>query len=166
MIRLENVKQLGLSITWRLLYVAICEKQLQEKDVIEYAIEKLEEGDDRSEVCELAGSYVDEQEDIRNLLWELLKQENTKDDNEKRKLRAVIVNNALRIKYDNYIDGLMNLTDLWISLGYPSDSPHIIQGRDNNITPSEYYTADNYNLLYERNVEWLMTELEYLKTNQ
>ncbi len=166
MIKLENIKKLGLSITWRLLYKGICEKQLNAEDVIDYAIEKLEAGDSRIEVCELAGSYVDEQEDIRSLLCKLVEQENTQDDFEDRKIRAVIVSNALRTKDNNCINGLMNLTDLWIGLGYPSDSPHIIQGKDNNMTPKEYYTIENYNLIYEKNVEWLKKELEYLRINQ
>ncbi len=166
MIKLENIKKLGLSITWRLLYKGICEKQLNAEDVIDYAIEKLEAGDSRIEVCELAGSYVDEQEDIRSLLCKLVEQENTQDDFEDRKIRAVIVSNALRTKDNNCINGLMNLTDLWIGLGYPGDSPHIIQGKDNNMTPKEYYTIENYNLIYEKNVEWLKKELEYLRINQ
>lgn len=166
MIKIESVKQLGLSITWRLLYIAICEKQLQGEDVIEFAFEKLEKGDDRSEVCELAGTYADEQEEIKKLLWDLISQENTQNSFEKRKLRAAIVSDVLEIKNDNYINGLMELTDLWSSLGYPDDSPHTIQGRDNHITPSEYYSVDNYNILYQKNVDWLRTELAYLRQYQ
>lgn len=166
MIKINDIKNLGLSITWRLLYKAICEKQLSEEDVIAYAIEKLEEGETGSEICELAGLCADEQYNIRNLLWALVEQENTQDDFENRKIRAVIVNNALRTKDDNCINGLMSLTDLWIGLGYPSDSPHIMQGRDNNITPREYYTIENYNFLYEKNVDWIKKELEYLRIKQ
>jgi len=166
MIRLENIKNLGLSITWRLLYKGICENQLSVEDVVAYAMKKLEEGDIRSEVCELAGSYINEQEDICSLLMQLMEQENTQDDFENRKIRAAIVSNALRTKDNNCINGLMNLTDLWIGLGYPSDSPHIIQGRDNHMTPREYYTVENYNLIFDKNVEWLKKELEYLRKMQ
>lgn len=163
MIRLEDIKNLGLSITWRLLYIAICEKQLGEEDIIAYAIEKLEDGDTRSEICELAGARADETDDICRLLLRLAKQENTQDNIESRKIRAAIVSNALKIKEDNCINGLMNLTDLWVELGCPSDSPHVIQGRDNNVTPEEYYTVKNYNFLYEKNMKWLKNELDYLK---
>ena len=38
MIEIKNFNQLGLFVTWRLLYIALCEKQLQEEDVIKYAI--------------------------------------------------------------------------------------------------------------------------------
>lgn len=166
MIEIKNFNQLGLFVTWRLLYIALCEKQLQEEDVIKYAIKQLEEGDDRSEVCELAGAYADEHEHIQNLLWELISQENTQNELERRKLRAVIVDKALRIKNDNYINGLIDLATLWCGLRYPSDSPHIIQGKNNNITPKEYYAVGNYDILYEKNAKWLKTELEYLRANQ
>ncbi|MBD5480195.1 MAG: DUF2247 family protein [Lachnospiraceae bacterium] len=65
------------------------------------------------------------------MLDELAEQENAQDDFEGRKIRAVIVSNALRVKNDDYINGLLDLTDLWIDLGCPNDSPHIIQGREN-----------------------------------
>lgn len=166
MIKIEDIKRLGLLITWKLLYKGICERQLGEEDVIMYAIEKLEEGDTRKEICELAGTYVDERKEICNLLDELAEQENAPDDFEGRKIRAAIVSKALRVKNDDYINGLLDLTDLWIDLGCPNDSPHIIQGRENDITPMEYYTIANYNFLYEKNIEWLKRELEYLRENQ
>ena len=166
MIEIRNFDQLGLFVTWRLLYIALCGKQLQEEDVIKYAIKQLERGDNRSEVCELAGAYVDEPEHIHNLLWELINQENTQDEFERRKLRAGVVDKALRVKNNNYINGLIDLAALWCDLGYPSDSLHIIQGKNNNITPEEYYTVDNYDILYEKNVKWLETDLEYLRANQ
>ena len=166
MIRIEDIKELNLLITWKLLYRGICERQLEVEDIIAYAIEELEEGDTRKEICELAGAHIGEREEICNLLYELAEQENTQIDFETRKIRAVIVSNALRTKDDNCINGLMNLTDLWIGLGYPNDAPHIIQGRENNIAPIEYYTVENYNFLYKRNIEWLRKELEYLREMQ
>lgn len=166
MIKLEDFKKLGLTITWRLLYKAIYEKRMSVENAIAFAIEKLERGDERREICELAGSYTDERDDILNLLHELIQQENTEDDLEYRKIRAVIVSNTLRIKDNNYINGLMNLNDLWMKLDYPSDLLHAIQGKNNDITPDQYYTAENYNLLYKRNEDWLKGELEYLRGKQ
>ncbi len=77
-------------------------------------------------------------------------EENSQDELEDRKLRAVLVSKYLKEKNSNCIDGLMGLTDLWIELGCLSDSPHIMQGKDNKINPIEYYTDDNYNYLFEK----------------
>ena len=53
-----------------------------------------------------------------------------------------------------------------MKLGFPEDSPHIFQGRNNNITPEEYYTQENYDYLYEKHIEWLQKEIKSIKCNQ
>lgn len=164
MINLEDFKRLSIDITWRMLYRGIIKQQIRAEDVIEYAIEKLQNGDDDIEVCELAGTQANERNNICELLWKLAQLENTEDEMEDRKIRAIIVYNALKIKNDNFIDGLMDLTDLWASLGFPSDCPHIVQGKDNNISPNEYYTENYYTFMYEKNKEWLKNEIIFLKS--
>lgn len=166
MIKIADIKELKLNITWRMLYRGLLEKQIPISEIVEYAMEQLEKGDDRIEICELAGSSDNDLEDIMNILYELADEEKSQDDLENRKLRATRVNNFLKDKYSNCIDGLIGLTELWLELGYTTDSPHIIQGKDNNISPVEYYTDANYNYLYEKNKYWLENEINYLIQNQ
>ncbi|MBQ2923368.1 MAG: DUF2247 family protein [Tyzzerella sp.] len=166
MIKIADIKELKLNITWRMLYRGLLEKQIPISEIVEYAMEQLEKGDDRIEICELAGSSDNDLEDIMNILYELADEEKSQDDLEDRKLRATRVNNFLKDKYSNCIDGLMGLTELWLELGYTTDSPHIIQGKDNSISPVEYYTDANYNYLYEKNKYWLEDEVHYLIQNQ
>ena len=166
MIKIADIKDLKLNITWRMLYRGLLEKQIPISEIVEYAMEQLEKGDDRIEICELAGSSDNDLEDIMNILYELADEEKSQDDLEDRKLRATRVNNFLKDKYSNCIDGLMGLTELWLELGYTTDSPHIIQGKDNSISPVEYYTDANYNYLYEKNKYWLEDEVHYLIQNQ
>lgn len=165
MIKIADIKELKLNITWRMLYRGLLEKQIPISEIVEYAMEQLEKGDDRIEICELAGSSDNDLEDIMNILYELADEEKSQDDLEDRKLRATRVNNFLKDKYSNCIDGLMGLTELWLELGYTTDSPHIIQGKDNSISPVEYYTDANYNYLYEKNKYWLEDEVNYLIQN-
>lgn len=162
MINLEDIKKLKLKITWKLLYVCICEEQIHTESIIKYAVEKIQEGDERIEVFELAGAYAEEKEYICDLLLQLIENEDTLLELEKRKLRVVLLAKRLGKKNDNYIDGLMELSDSWIELGYPKDSPHIIQGRGNNIAVKDYYTQEFYDFLYERNVKWLKKEIKEL----
>lgn len=166
MIKIADIKELKLNITWRMLYRGILEKQILISEIVEYAIEQLEKGDDRIEICELACSNDNELDDVINILYELTVEESSQDDFECRKLRAVRVNNFLKDKNTNCIDGLMGLTELWLELGYTDDSPHIIQGKDNNISPVEYYTDANYNYLYEKNKRWLRNEVDFLLNHQ
>lgn len=165
MINLKDFDQLNIDITWKLLYIGIIRKQIAPESVIEYAIKRLEDDEERIEICELAGTYADERDEVCELLWKLAEQDNSEDDMEERKIRAVIVYNVLKTKNSNFIDGLMELTDLWASLGFPNDSPHIVQGKGNSITPNEYYTENYYNVLYEKNREWLKSEVEFLKNS-
>ena len=166
MIKIADIKELKLNITWRMLYRAILEKQISIREIVEYAMEQLEKGDDRIEICELAGSNDNDLDDVLNILYELADEEKSQDDFEDRKLRAVRVNNFLKNKNTNCIDGLMRLTELWLELGYTDDTPHIIQGKDNNISPVEYYTDVNYNYLYEKNKRWLSDEVSFLIIHQ
>ena len=166
MIKIADIKELKLNITWRMLYRGLLEKQIPISEIVEYAMEQLEKGDDRIEICELAGSSDNDLEDIMNILYELADEEKSQDDLEDRKLRATRVNIFLKDKNTNCIDGLMGLTELWLELGYTDDSPHIIQGKDNNISPVEYYTDANYDYLYKKNKNWLSDEVNFLLIHQ
>ena len=148
MIKIADIKGLKLNITWKLLYRGLLEKQISINEIVEYAKEQLEKGEDRIEICELAN------------------EEENPDDIEDRKIRAARVNKFLKDKNTNCIDGLMGLTELWLELGYTADSPHIIQGKDNSISPMEYYTDANYNYLYEKNKHWLKDEVYFLIHNE
>ena len=166
MIKIADIKELKLNITWRMLYRGLLEKQIPVSEIVEYAMEQLEKGDDRIEICELAGSSDNDLEDIMSILYELADEEKSQDDLEDRKLRATRVNKFLKDKNTNCIDGLMGLTELWLELGYTDDSPHIIQGKDNNISPVEYYTDANYDYLYKKNKNWLSDEVNFLLIHQ
>jgi len=102
------MKELGLTITWKFLYLAICMNQVLPEEVIEYAIEKLDESDSIL-LYQLAGLRANEEEEICALLLELVELEKASDDTETRKIRALHVAKILEKKNENYIDGLMDL---------------------------------------------------------
>ena len=103
MIKIADIKELKLNITWRMLYRGLLEKQIPISEIVEYAMEQLEKGDDRIEICELAGSGDNDLEDIMNILYDLADEEKSQDDLEYRKLRATRVNNFLKDKNTNCI---------------------------------------------------------------
>ena len=160
-IKIKDIKNLNFNITWRLLIKGLLERRITVDDITEYAVEQLEKGNDKIEICELAWNNGNMDETLK-CLYELADEEESEGELEERKLRAVILNNRLKKKKSNYVDGLLELTDLWIELGCPVDSPHIIQGQDNEISPSEYYTESNYNYLFEKNKKWLKKEIDYI----
>ena len=111
---------------------------------------------------ELAGAYADDFDYVLRLVQDL--QEDFIDEAiERRKIRLAIVYDVIKEKNHNFVDGLIQLTELWDKLDYPKDSPHTVQGRNNKISPNEYYTQENYDKLYKANCEWFRKELLYLQ---
>lgn len=171
MIKIVDIKELDLRVTWTLLYLGFCDNsiyggQLLADDIIKYAMSQIEENNCADMVCELAGTYTSEKEDICNILNSLMEEEGKDKVIEGRKIRAVFVSNVLKFKNDNYINGLMDLSDLWIGVGYPDDCPHIFQGRNNAVNVKDYYSESNYDLLFNRHMMWLKDEVKYLKEHQ
>ena len=96
--------------------------------------EKLEDlielGDCRSEIFELAGAYADDFDYVLRLVQDL--QEDFIDEAiERRKIRLAIVYDVIKEKNHNFVDGLIQFTELWDKLDYLKDSPHTVQGRNN-----------------------------------
>jgi hypothetical protein len=56
------------------------------------------------------------------------------------------------------IDLLMELTAFWAERGYPPYSPHTVQGRGNDISPTEYYTAENCRQILQAHRQWMAGE--------
>ena len=162
MIKLSEIKELDIKITWKMIFIGLCEKQISTKDVINYAVEQLSRSEEKIEVFELAGENENDYDHILSLVQKL-QENNLNYDIEKRKIRIAIVKNTISKKNNDFIDGLLELTDLWCKLDYPKDSPHVIQGLDNFLSPTEYYTKENYDILYKKNYEWFVKELSFLQ---
>ena len=141
------LKDLNINISWNMIFIGLCTGDVEAYEVIDYAMEQIELGDCRSEIFELQ----DLQEDF---IDEAI---------ERRKIRLAIVYDVIKEKNHNFVDGLIQLTELWDKLDYPKDSPHTVQGRNNKISPNEYYTQENYDKLYKANCEWFRKELLYLQ---
>lgn len=79
-----------------------------------------------------------------------------------RKWRYVALSLLLENLPNDYVYGSIELNDFWNEWGEAINSPNIVQGVGNNISPSEYYTADNYLLLINKHQQWLNEELKQL----
>jgi hypothetical protein len=77
---------------------------------------------------------------------------------ELRKWRLVLLEELLVNMPKDAIHGLMALTEFWQDFGFPSDSPHDVQGRGNTITPSEYYQEENLHRLVDFHHTWIEDE--------
>ncbi|HBC31433.1 MAG TPA: DUF2247 domain-containing protein [Clostridiales bacterium] len=169
MIRINDFIEKGFKVSWTLLNIGFngsqkFKKQLDGQDIIKYAITKMEAGDESADVVLLASSHCANTEEINELLSKLSKSEKVECDKEYRKWRVIYILKHLPNTEDDCIQGLIELGDIWASLDFPDDSPHIFQGRNNSITPNEYYTQENYISLLERHRMWLDKEITELRS--
>jgi len=75
---------------------------------------------------------------------------------------AALLHSKLANLGTEYFHGLIELTDFWLQFDFPEDSPHIVQGRGNNISPQDYYTAENFHKILELHKQWLQSEIDQL----
>lgn len=87
-IKIKDIKNLNFNITWRLLIKGLLERRITVDDITEYAVEQLEKGNDKIEICELAWNNGNMDETLK-CLYELADEEESEGELEERKLRAV-----------------------------------------------------------------------------
>lgn len=169
MINLEDFKKLGLEITWTLIEIGLNGKdqfqpQLNSKDVIEYAVQKLLLNSDESEdVILLAGTNSRDIQEVRELLRKLAKSENINSEGEFKKWEIVYILKLISNLSEDFIQGLLDIGDAWAIFDFPDDSPHIFQGKGNTITPKEYYTKKNFEYIIIQHKKWLCEQIQKFK---
>ena len=169
MIDLDEFRNLGLNITWTLIDIGLkgdktFYNELTPKDILHYAASVLEQDVYPQAVGELAGTPENDIDEIDRYVKILASQEGIDRDKEFQKWVVCYVNHHIQKKHDNPIDGLMELGDIWLKLGMPNHCPHIFQGVNNNISPKEYYTLQNYENMLQRHTDWIKNELFNLQS--
>lgn len=138
--------------------------QLEAKDIIEYAIQMLNDENKNEDLLYLAGLNNQEKDEITTTLKSIANKEKNIDINiETRKWRLLLLKHRIKTLSNDPLSGLIELTDFWAQFNFPKDSPHTIQGVENNISPNEYYTEKNYKRILEKHYNWLKDEQDYIK---
>ena len=165
---IQKLQALGFKITWTLLKIGyegqdFLPKLISSDAISQYAeclVETMESG---YELIVQLISPADEME-FCQVLEKLAQAEKVQQSVQQRKLRVYVVLEALETLPNDYFNGLLELTDTWVSLGLPDDCPHVVQGRNNSYTPQEYYTQDMFDSLLAKNKQWAKAEIEYIKS--
>lgn len=164
--KLQILKNMGFHISWLLVKIGYCgEKniypQLTKNEVADFASMMIETA--RKEDYEPLSMLIVGSESEREFIEainSLSKGEITNLEIEYKKWRVFLVKQTLDKIDIDYTSGLLQLTELWISLGLPNDSPHIIQGRNNSMTPQEYYTKETFENILLRHKKWIAKEIQ------
>jgi len=159
-------KQNGIPITWTAILLGIegpgnREKLLISQDIIHYAMELIDLNDNQPyEVLKLASSYHNEEEYIKNVVIHLAQKENVTREDELKKWIVILLKEKLNKLPESPLYGLIALTEFWESFDYPEYSPHIIQGKRNDIKPEDYYLMEFYKGCILQHIEWINHMLE------
>jgi uncharacterized protein DUF2247 len=161
---LERLASIGIPVTWGTILVgfeggAFLARSLTGSEVQAFAEERASTMTTVDPpLLDLLSANPYDDDDIASALRALSELDSEGLDREQRKWRLLLVADFLRGLPDDPVDALTGITELWSSLGYPGDSPHIVQGRGNSIDPRDYYTASTRDSIVDRHVTWLSRE--------
>lgn len=141
---------------------------LSPDEIAAYAYERMTTSSGREEerlIVELLGLdlQTESRETVGDRLRSLSELDGRESEIELRKWRVVLLEQVLRTLPHDALYGLMALSEFWQGFGFPSDSPHEVQGRGNAIDPSEYYQQDNMDRIVGRHRAWIEDERRMLR---
>ena len=165
MITLEDFKNNNLKINWKIIDIGclgskIFRNELSYDDIINFSLEEFDEKNKL--ILRIVASGRDEYQEIGCLVQELANMEKSEYKLAFEKWKLVYIKKNFPKLNKNIIQGFIELNDLWVKLDFPEDSPCILQGVKNNISPQEYYTEENYIYLYNRHLDWIRDKSDYL----
>jgi hypothetical protein len=167
---LESYQKIGFKINWSSLLIGLIGFEemygkISAKEIIDYVTLKISENPnvEDDDIWELIGLTFSEKERLIEILNKLSKKEKSNIETEKRKIIVILLKNIIETKNDNYLDGIINLIEFWSSFNFPVNSPFIVQGKNNDIKPEEYYSEKNYNKMLNNHYKWIEKEIIELK---
>lgn len=160
MVKLIEFEELRLPITWNLIDIGfksntVFRDELLASDIVEYAISLLA-FDDSNLVLELAAEDKRDTEQIDKYVKKLASQENVEREEEYEKWVICYVNHHIQKKYDDAIDGMIELWNIWIKIGMVEEYMHI---RDGLVLSNRKYDYEDYEKLYQAHHDWVKNRL-------
>jgi hypothetical protein len=132
-------------------------------EIQQFAVENLEKENIASTVLpnlsELATISEKESDQVDILLEKMAAPERVNKEFEERKWVILLLEKQLADLPNDPLHGLLQLTEFWSDLDYPSYSPHQIQGVGNTMTPEKYYTSENYKTEIANHKKWLESQI-------
>lgn len=136
-------------------------------DIAQFALEQLESAPGtNSKLAELATISDADATQIDSYLPQLASPTPSDYQTETRKWVVSLLEKQLQELPDDPLYGLLRLTEFWAALDFPDYSPHQVQGKDNTLTPAEYYTSKNFEKALANHRNWLEEETANLTSAQ
>lgn len=158
---------MGLKITWRVIAIGLFGDsyilpQLTKDDVFEYldsllTVETTETDKIINLICERDNSVKTDE-----LIYCFAETENADLDLQLRKWRAYLLKKILDRSKEDFMQGLLDLTEFWVSVGMPKDSPHEYPNRNHVV--SNYFSEETFVRLRSKNESWLSQEIQNINS--
>ena len=163
--KLNEIADLGLRITWRLITIGLygesyIKKQLSKEDIFEYLYDLLDiETDETDNIIKLICEKENDSK-IDKFMHTFAEKEQTDLTIQLRKWRVYLLKKMLDNINQNCLRGLLELIEFWTAFEIPEESPHT-DPKPGNL--KEYFTQDVFNSLLEKNKQWAKDEIERIK---
>jgi hypothetical protein len=166
--RLESLRVEGLPLNWTTLLVGWrgpgkLARQLSAEEVSAFALERLSSNEASIPLVALATAGEGHTGEIAEWLQTLADDEGSDPSWEERKWRLILLEEVLAGLGADPVYDLIKLTEFWEQFDYPLDSPHVVQGARNNLTPTEYYTLESLRSAIEAHRSWIEVERSLLR---
>lgn len=142
--------------------------RIKASDIVELAVDELKYVEDTSMpiLVELTSAEDLSEYEVKDLLEKLCEKRGINLETALHKWRVVALEELLDNLSNDPIYDLIKITNFWSSWEFPSDSPHIVQGVENDITPTEYYTEENLNRILRAHRDWISREIRRLNSTE
>lgn len=167
---LRQLEEFGFNINWSVIKIGYFGNEfisplLTVHDICSFVIKQLEFADSVEFNNDLAIQLLcaeNDEYEFKEILNQLSKNEKVCMEMQLQKWIVLLLFKQLQNLSEDYTEGLIQLTEFWISIGLPDNCPHIIQGSNNSLSPNEYYTQAMYTALKKRNQQWLNNEISHI----
>jgi hypothetical protein len=167
---LNELRDTGLEVNWRTLLIGLegpgkYRPLITLDDVQSFADELLATSTDPPEsAVAIVVALSEDPTEAHATLRKLAEEEKSEPSLELRKWRLVLLRHTIVELPEDPVYGLLALTDFWERFDLSSDSPHVIQGRGNQLAPPDYFTEENYRHLLQKHRDWISMEATALRT--
>lgn len=162
--KLHVLENMGFKISWKLLYIGLYGEDeipvsLTCDEVCDYldSLLKVIYGQ-TDNIITLIGEKEDS-EKFEKLLKKLADEDDFNIGIQKRKWRAYLLQNVIENIHEDWFEGLLELTEFWITMGMPADCPLTLPRSGKKKAVQEYYSQPSYECNLNKNREWLKEEI-------
>lgn len=156
---------MGFKVPWKLIAIGLfgdgeIPPSITRSDVVEYldcllTAENEQTDDAISLFCEKDDTPI-----FDRVLKDLASRDTADSMVQKRKWRACLLKNLMEHISKDYLQGLLDLMEFWVSMGRPSDCPQTFPSQESKESTQEYFTQASYEFNVNNNQKWLRAEVE------